>query len=40
MAQGVRDVLIKHKQAGNSVALWRDGKIIWIKPKDIPVEQN
>ncbi|HEY8685219.1 MAG TPA: hypothetical protein VIO57_06400 [Chloroflexota bacterium] len=36
--QGVRDALRRHKQAGNPVAVWRDGKVVWIAPEDIPVE--
>lgn len=37
LAQGVRDALLKHKQAGNPVVVWRDGKIVWLKPEEIPV---
>lgn len=39
LAQGVRDALLKHKQAGNPVVVWRDGKIVWLKPEEIPVHQ-
>ncbi len=38
LAQGVRDALLKHKQAGNPVVVWRDGKIVWLKPEEIPVQ--
>ena len=38
LAQGVRDALIKHKQAGNPIVVWRDGKIVWLKPEEIPVQ--
>ena len=31
--KGVRDALLKHKQAGNPVATWRDGKVVWIPPE-------
>lgn len=34
LAQGVRDALLKHKQAGNPIVIWRDGKIIWLKPEE------
>ena len=37
LAQGVRDALLKHKQTGNPVVVWRDGKIVWLKPEDIQV---
>lgn len=35
LARGVQEALLKHKQAGNLVAVWRDGKIAWIKPEEI-----
>jgi len=38
LAQGVRDALLKHKQAGNPIVIWRDGKIVWIKPEEIAVQ--
>jgi len=34
---GVREALKKHKQAGNPVVVWRDGKMVWLKPEDIQV---
>ena len=35
LAAGVREAFRKHKQAGNPVVVWRDGKITWIKPEEI-----
>jgi hypothetical protein len=37
LAIGVRDALKKHKQAGYPVIVWRDGKIVWLKPEEIHV---
>jgi hypothetical protein len=37
LATGVREALKKHKQAGNPVVVWRDGKMVWLKPEDIQV---
>ena len=37
LAQAVRDALKRHKQAGNPVAAWRDGRAVWIEPEDIPI---
>ncbi|MBI5195902.1 MAG: hypothetical protein HZA10_06240 [Nitrospirae bacterium] len=37
LTRGVRDALLKHKQAGNPVVVWRNGKIVWLKPEEIPV---
>jgi hypothetical protein len=33
--RAVRDALIRHKQAGNPIAEWRDGRVVWIQPEDI-----
>ena len=27
---GIRDALLKHKQAGNQICVWRDNKVVWI----------
>jgi hypothetical protein len=38
LTKGVHDALLRHKQAGNSIVVWRDGKIVWLKPEKIPVQ--
>jgi hypothetical protein len=38
LARAVRDALRRHKQAGNPVAVWRDGQVVWIEPQDIVIE--
>jgi hypothetical protein len=30
----------RHKRLGESVAVWQDGKVVILEPKDIPVEDN
>lgn len=40
LAKGVRDALLQHKRAGNPVVEWRDGKIVWIQPEDIIVDEE
>lgn len=37
LVQGVREALLKHKQAGNPIVIWKDGKTVWLKPEEIPV---
>lgn len=37
LVRGVRDALLKHKQAGNPIVVWRNGKIVWLKPDEINV---
>lgn len=38
LGRAVREALLRHKQAGNPVAVWRDGRVEWIAPEDIPVD--
>jgi hypothetical protein len=40
LSKAVKEALLQHKRAGNPVASWKDGKIIWIQPDDIPVEDK
>lgn len=35
---GVRRALWRHKQLGQSVAIWEDGKVVILKPEDIPID--
>lgn len=37
---GIKIALMKHKQAGNPVCEWRDNKIVWIPPDQIPVDEK
>ena len=38
LRQAVREALLDHKRAGNPVAVWRDGRVAWIQPQDIPAD--
>jgi len=31
----VRNALLEHKRAGNTVAVWRNGKVVLVKPHEI-----
>lgn len=33
--RAVREALLKHKHAGNSVAIWCDGKVVLLRPDEI-----
>jgi hypothetical protein len=35
--EGVREALLRHKREGNSVAVWRDGRVVILSPDEIPV---
>jgi hypothetical protein len=38
MGLAIRDALLQHHRAGNPIAVWRDGQVVWIPPEDIPAE--
>jgi hypothetical protein len=38
MTEAVREALLRHKRLGNSVAVWRDGRVVRLRPEEIPVE--
>ena len=40
LRQGVRDALRIHKLLGNPVATWRDNKVCWVQPEDIPLPEE
>jgi hypothetical protein len=33
--QAVREAVLRHKKLGQSVVVWRDGKVLWIPAEDI-----
>ncbi len=37
LARAVRQALIRHKQAGNPICVWREGQVVWIAPEDIQI---
>lgn len=34
IGQGVRDAILQHARAGNPVATWQDGKVVWISAEE------
>ena len=32
----VRDALQRHKRDGDPVAVWREGRVVWLPPDEIP----
>lgn len=38
MRRAVREALLFHKRIKNPVAVWRDGRVVWIPPEEIPVD--
>jgi len=38
MRRAVREALVTHKRAGNTVAAWKDGRVVLVNSDDIQVE--
>lgn len=36
LARAVGEALKAHKRAGNPIAEWRDGRVRWLQPAEIP----
>lgn len=34
--RAVRETITRHKRAGNPIAVWREGKVLWLSPEEIP----
>lgn len=39
LSRAVREALRRHKLLGNPVAVWRDGKVVWVAPEDIVIDE-
>lgn len=37
MREAAEEALRRHKLAGRPVAVWRDCRVVWVPPQDIPV---
>jgi len=37
--EAVREALLEHKRAGNPVVGWHNGRLEWVPPERIPVEE-
>jgi hypothetical protein len=40
LKEAVAEAIAEHKRRGNSIALWRDGKVVVIPPEEIVVPGN
>ena len=37
--EAVREAILDHKRAGNPIASWQDGKVVWIPADEIKVPE-
>jgi hypothetical protein len=35
---GINAALLKHKQSGNPICVWRDGQVVWIASENIKIK--
>jgi hypothetical protein len=40
IGKSVREALLRHKQAGNPIAVWRDGAVAWIPAEEIVIDDG
>ncbi|GAX59861.1 succinate dehydrogenase/fumarate reductase, flavoprotein subunit [Candidatus Scalindua japonica] len=38
LQQAVKEALLQHKKAGNTIVSWEKDKMVWIQPEDIVVD--
>jgi len=38
--EGVRQALLRHKRLGESIVVWRDGKVVEIPAEEIQVDEE
>ena len=36
--EAIEKALWEHKQVGNPVAAWRDGKVVWLTPEELKIK--
>ena len=39
LKEAVAEALAEHKRRGNPIAVWRNGKAVWIPPEEIVVPE-
>ena len=39
LKKAVQQAIWEHKQLGNPICTWRDGRVVWIPPEEIEVEK-
>lgn len=40
LTAAARDARILHKAFGHSMATWKDGKVVWVQPEDIVIDER
>lgn len=40
LQRAVRKALLRHKHAGNPIAVWKEGRVEWIAPEDLKIAED
>ena len=40
LKKAVRLAVLEHKRAGNPIAIWQDGQVVWVPPEEIEVDEE
>ena len=40
LREAARDARRFHKAIGNPMATWRDGRVVWVQPEDIQIDDD
>jgi hypothetical protein len=40
LRRAVAHALLMHKRAGNPIATWKDGKVVWIPAEEIEIPED
>lgn len=40
LTSAVQEALLRHKQAGRSVAVWQDDRVVIVPPEEIPIASD
>lgn len=38
--RGLRKILERHKRLGNSIVVWRGGKVVWVPAEEIRIPED
>jgi hypothetical protein len=40
VSEAMREAKRRHKLLGNPIVVWKDGKVVWIPPEEIELDEN
>jgi len=40
LREAAQNAVLRHKLLGNPIAIWRDNKVCWLQPDEIPMPEK